>query len=61
MQTIADIKGIKVKDLFDEIDKRKRVLNFLSDNNIRNIHELNKFIGNYYLNPFNVLDYISNA
>lgn len=61
LQTIANIKGIKVKDLFDEIDKRKRVLNFLSDNNIRNIHELNKFIGNYYLNPFNVLDYISNA
>jgi len=61
LQTIADIKGINIKDLFDEINKREMVLKFLSNNHIRNIYELNKFIGNYYLNPFKVLDYISNA
>ncbi len=60
LEKIANTKGIEMKTIFDEINKRKNVLEFLSNNNIRSFHELNMFIGNYYLDSKIVLEYISN-
>ena len=59
LQSIADIKGIKTTELHNEISRRKSVLEFLAKNNIRSIHGLGKVIENYYLNPYTVLDSIS--
>jgi len=59
LQTIADIKGVKINKLHAEIEKRKFVLDFLVKNNIRAIDDVENVIESYYLNSQNVLDSIS--
>lgn len=58
LQKIADIRGIKIHVLYDEIAKRKEVLDFLVLNNIRAIDEVANIIESYYLDSENVLNRI---
>lgn len=51
LQTIADFKGNRIKDSHDEIANREIILEFLVQNNIRDIYTLSSIIENYYLNP----------
>lgn len=59
IQSLADIKGIKITELYNEIKRRKSVLDFLANNNIRSINGFGKVVENYYLDPNTVLDSIS--
>lgn len=59
LQSLADIKGVKIIELHSEINRRKSVLEFLAKNNIRSINGFGKVIENYYLDPCTVLDSIS--
>ncbi len=58
LQSIADIKGIEIKDIHKEIANRKTILEFLVENNIRDINNVGNIIENYYLNAENLLNKI---
>lgn len=60
-QTLRDIsllRGIGITEIEEEIEKRRIVLEYLADNNIRSIEEVGQTINNYYLNPELMLDEI---
>ncbi|MBZ9570793.1 CpaF family protein [Methanobrevibacter sp. TMH8] len=59
LQSLADIKGVKISELHGEVNRRKSVLDFLAKNNIRSTNGFANVIENYYLDPNTVLDSIS--
>ncbi|KZX15514.1 putative conjugal transfer proteinc [Methanobrevibacter cuticularis] len=60
LRSIANIRGIPVKSLEGEIAKRKRFLELLVDNNIRNIEDVGNAIENYYIDPKDAMNDILN-
>jgi len=58
LRTIADMRGVSLKSLDEEIVKRKLVLDFLVKNKIRSNDEVANFIENYYLDRDNLISYI---
>lgn len=61
LRAIGDMRGLSVKELNEEISKRKLVLDFMVSNGIRDIYNVNKFIEIYYMNSENLLNYILNS
>lgn len=58
LREIADLRGIGITEIEEEIEKRRLLLEYLADNNIRSISEVGTFIHNYYKDPDEVLDQI---
>lgn len=55
LSKIADLKGIKIVDLEEEINQRKYVLDFMVLNNYRSYLEVNQYLESYYLDSSNLL------
>jgi len=51
LKKIAEFKGVTVKDLLQEIERRKVVLNWLRQMNIRHYTDLQKVFVDYYYKP----------
>ncbi len=58
LREIADMRGINVTELEEEIEKRRLVLEYLADNNIRSIDEVGRCINSYYRDPDEMLERI---
>jgi len=52
---ISDERGIKEDEIWEEIMRRKFVLEWLKENNIRHYLEVGKYIKDYYKDPEKVL------
>jgi flagellar protein FlaI len=58
LRDIADLRGIGITEIEEEIEKRRLLLEYLADNNIRSITDVGTYIHNYYRNPDEVLEQI---
>jgi len=58
LRDIAELRGIGITEIEEEIEKRRLVLEYLADNNIRSIHEVGRCINSYYRDPDEMMDRI---
>ncbi|KAF5075634.1 Type II/IV secretion system protein [anaerobic digester metagenome] len=58
LRDIAELRGIGITEIEEEIEKRRLVLEYMADNDIRSIDEVGSFINNYYKDSEEVLDII---
>ncbi len=58
LREIAEMRGVGITELEEEIEKRRLVLEYLADNNIRSIEEVGRCINSYYRDPDAMLDRI---
>ena len=52
---IAELRGVPLKEVDAEIGRRKRVLEYMVENNLRSIKDVGRVIGEYYTNPEKLL------
>jgi flagellar protein FlaI len=58
LREIADLRGIGITEIEEEIEKRRLLLEYLADNNIRSISDVGTYIHNYYKDPDEILEQI---
>jgi len=58
LREMAELRGISITEVEEEIEKRRLVLEYMADNNIRTIGEVGEWIHNYYNDPDEVLEKI---
>ncbi|NYB51470.1 MAG: CpaF family protein [Methanobacteriaceae archaeon] len=58
LREMAEMRGVGMTELEEEIEKRRLVLEYLADNNIRSIEEVGRCINSYYKDPDAMLDRI---
>jgi len=58
LREIAELRGIGITEIEEEIEKRRLLLEYLADNNIRSITDVGTYIHNYYRDPDEVLEKI---
>ncbi len=58
LRDIAELRGIGITEIEEEIEKRRLVLEYLADNNIRSIHEVGRCVNSYYRDPDEMMDRI---
>lgn len=58
LRDISQLRGISTTEIEEEIEKRRLILEYLADNNIRSIEEVGENINNYYRDPDGMLDMI---
>lgn len=58
LRKIAELRGITISDIEEEIEKRRLVLEYMADNNIRSIEEVGTSLQKYYADPDGVLERI---
>jgi flagellar protein FlaI len=52
---LAELRGVKLKDVDEELQRRKEVLLYMTREGLRGIKEVGKVISEYYINPDKVL------
>jgi len=52
---LAQLRGVKVDEVEEELKKRKEVLSYLTRKNLRSIKDVGRVINDYYINPEMVL------
>jgi flagellar protein FlaI len=55
LEKIAKVNGKSVKEINEEVEKRKIVLDWMVKRNIRDFKEVSEIIRNFYLNPQDVI------
>jgi flagellar protein FlaI len=58
LRDISELRGIGITEIEEEIEKRRLILEYMADNNIRSIGEVGESINNYYRDPEGMLDQI---
>lgn len=58
LRDMAEMRGVGITELEEEIEKRRLVLEYLADNNMRSIEEVGRCINSYYKDPDEMLDRI---
>lgn len=58
LREMAEMRGVGITELEEEIEKRRLVLEYLADNNIRSIEEVGRCVNSYYKDPDAMLDRI---
>jgi archaeal flagellar protein FlaI len=58
LREIAELRGIGITEIEEEIEKRRLLLEYLADNNIRSITDVGTYIHNYYRDPDEVLEQV---
>ncbi|MGZ7095279.1 MAG: CpaF family protein [Methanobacterium sp.] len=58
LREIAELRGIGITEIEEEIEKRRLVLEYMADNNYRSITDVGKWIHDYYKDPDEVLEKI---
>jgi flagellar protein FlaI len=58
LRDIAELRGIGITEIEEEIEKRRLVLEYLADNNIRSIQEVGRCVNSYYRDPDEMMDRI---
>jgi flagellar protein FlaI len=57
-QKLATLQGLSIEEVEKEIDRRKRVLDYMVEKKITNIAEVGKTFGRYYSEPDELLNEI---
>ncbi len=58
LREMAELRGISITEIEEEIEKRRLVLEYMADNNIRSIEEVGKWINDYYKDPDEIMEKI---
>jgi len=58
LREMAEMRGVSITEIEEEIEKRRLVLEYLADNNIRSIEEVGRCINSYYRDPDEMMDRI---
>ncbi len=58
LREIAELRAISINEIEEEIERRRLVLEYMADENIRSIDEVGHYINEYYRDPDGVLDSI---
>ena len=58
LRAIAELRGIGITEIEEEIEKRRLVLEYMADNNIRSITDVGNWIHEYYKDPDEILEKI---
>jgi len=58
LRKMAELRGMSITEIEEEIEKRRLVLEYMADNNIRSIGEVGKWIHEYYRDQDEVLEKI---
>lgn len=58
LREIAELRAISINEIEEEIERRRLVLEYLADENVRSIDEVGHYINEYYRDPDGVLDSI---
>ncbi|MBC7119901.1 MAG: CpaF family protein, partial [Methanobacteriaceae archaeon] len=58
LREIAELRGISITEIEEEIERRRLVLEYMADENIRSIDEVAKHIHGYYKDPEEILEKI---
>ena len=56
---IAELRGVSLKEVDAEIERRKRVLEYMVENNLRSIKDVGRIIREYYVNAERLLQEIA--
>ena len=56
LREISELRGIGITEIEEEIEKRRVILEYMADNNIRSIDEVGQSINNYYKDPDSMLE-----
>jgi flagellar protein FlaI len=56
LRDISELRGIGISEIEEEIEKRRLILEYMADNNIRSIDEVGQNVNNYYRDPEGMLD-----
>ncbi len=56
LREISELRGIGITEIEEEIEKRRIILEYMADNNIRSIEEVGQSINNYYRDPEGMLE-----
>ena len=56
---LVELKGNDAESLWTEIEKRKRILDYIKEKEIYDFLEVSKILQKYYENPTKIFDYIS--
>ncbi len=56
---IAELRGVPLEQVDEEIQRRKRVLEYMVENNLRSIGDVGRIIGRYYIDPDALLQELS--
>ena len=51
LENLANLKGVSVNDLTIEMEKRKKILDYLVENDISSLEDIYSILSKYYLNP----------
>ncbi len=52
---IAELRGVPISEVDAEIERRRRVLEYMVENNLRSIKDVGRIIREYYINPERLL------
>ncbi|WP_321422460.1 CpaF family protein [uncultured Methanobacterium sp.] len=58
LRDMAEMRGVSITEIEEEIEKRRLVLEYLADNNIRSIEEVGRCVNSYYKDPDEMMDRI---
>lgn len=58
LRKMAELRGISITEIEEEIEKRRLVLEYMADNNIRSIGDVGKWVHEYYKDQDEVLEKI---
>ncbi len=58
LRDISELRGIGITEIEEEIEKRRLILEYMADNNVRSIDEVGQSVNNYYRDPEGMLDEI---
>jgi archaeal flagellar protein FlaI len=58
LREMAEMRGVSITEIEEEIEKRRLVLEYLADNNIRSIEEVGRCVNSYYKDPDGMMDRI---
>jgi len=56
LSSIAEREGVPKKDLLDELDRRKTVLHWMRERNIRSYKDVAAIIAEYYARPKHIYE-----
>lgn len=58
LREVSELRGVGITELEEEVERRRIILEYMADSNIRSIEEVGQNINNYYSDPEGMLDEI---
>jgi flagellar protein FlaI len=56
LRSLSELRGVSITEVEEEIEKRRLVLEYMADNNIRAIEDVGQFINDYYKDSDELLE-----